>query len=369
MYNSKFIKQNTTMLKKILFGMTVLALFSACKGEYTDWAEPQNNPEVPAVDVNWAVTAAQSDVITLDNVDTDVIKLINVVLPEGVSSESYNVKLTAEDANYEDYNITADANGNVSVGDLQRATTEMFNIMAVERIFNAVVSTDVLVKGKEGLASVRMASEPLIIKVIPKTPQFNPFVYFIGATDGWSASDQRLSSDTGDGKYTGFIFIADPNGWGLEFKFQKIAGDWGDNSQLNSNNMNSVTGDFEKTGDNFKAIAGEGIYFVELDLSAGTLKGTRIYNMNLVGDFNGWNAGDDAQQMTWDSDNYCYIITGAGVTANGWKFTANNSWDINLGGDALNNLVANGANITAVGSTIKLYPTRKTSDKIYCTVE
>lgn len=71
----------------------------------------------------------------------------------------------------------------------------------------------------------------------------------------------------------------------------------------------------------------------------------------ITGDFNGWNAADDAQQMTWDAENYCYTITGAGVTTNGWKFTAN------------------GNNISVAGSTIKLYPTRKTSDKIYCTVE
>ncbi|MBQ6210940.1 MAG: DUF5115 domain-containing protein [Prevotella sp.] len=198
---------------------------------------------------------------------------------------------------------------------------------------------------------------------------FAQFVYFIGATDGWSASDQKLESPNNDGIYTGYLYVADPNGWGVEFKFQKIPGDWGDDSQLNSNNMNDVTGDFEKTGDNFKASAGEGVYYVTLDLGNKTLNGVKINNMNLVGDFNGWNPADDAQRMTWDADNFCYVITGAGVTANGWKFTANNDWGINLGGDTLDDLVANGANISAVGTTIKLYPTRKTSDKIYCTVE
>lgn len=197
---------------------------------------------------------------------------------------------------------------------------------------------------------------------------FQPFVYFIGATDGWAASDQKVATDTFDGKYTGYVYIADPNGWGVEFKFQKRPGDWADDSQLNSNNMNTVSGDFAKTGDNFKAVPGEGVYYVELDLAAGTLKGTLITNMNLVGDFNGWNAGDDAQQMTWNAEEFCYEITGAGVTANGWKFTTNNSWDINLGG-TINNLVANGDNLSVVGTKIKLYPTRKTSDNIYCTVE
>jgi len=198
---------------------------------------------------------------------------------------------------------------------------------------------------------------------------FEPFVYFIGATDGWSAAEQKLAlTDEGSGIYTGYLYMADPNGWGNQFKFQKEPGNW--DTQINSGHMTGgITGDLADGGDNFSATAGEGVYFVELNLSANTLKGTRITNMNLVGDFNGWNAADDAQQMTWNATDYCFEISGAGVTANGWKFTANNAWDINLGGKTLDDLVANGDNITVAGSTVKLYPTRKTSDKIYCTVE
>ena len=196
---------------------------------------------------------------------------------------------------------------------------------------------------------------------------FKQFVYFIGATDGWGASDQKLNSSAFDGKYTGFIYIADPNGWGLEFKFQRTAGSWDD--EINSGTFAAgITGDFEDGGGNIRATAGEGIYYITLDLAAGTLNGTKINNMNLVGDFNGWNAADDAQQMTWDAENYCYVITSAGVTATGWKFTANNDWGINLGGD-VNALTQDGQNIEQAGTTIKLYPTRKTSDNIYCTIE
>jgi hypothetical protein len=200
------------------------------------------------------------------------------------------------------------------------------------------------------------------------TLEFSQFVYFIGATDGWSKAEQKLATTTYDGKYTGYLYCADPNGWGNEFKFQKVPGDW--DSQLNSGSFaGGISGDFADGGDNIKANAGEGVYYVEMDLAAGTLKATLITNMNLVGDFNGWNQADDAQKMTWNATDFCWEITGAGVTAAGWKFTANNAWDINLGGKTLNNLEANGDNITVAGSTIKLYPTRKTSDNIYCTVE
>lgn len=196
---------------------------------------------------------------------------------------------------------------------------------------------------------------------------FDPYVYFIGATDGWANAEQKLALTDDSGIYTGYIYMADPNGWGNEFKFQKVPGDWG--TEINSGMMMSITGDLKDAGGNFGATAGETVYFVTLDLGNNTLDGKAITNMNLVGSFNGWNAADDAQQMTWDAENYCYVITGAGVDADGWKFTTNNSWDVNLGGDTLDNLVANGANISAVGTTIKLYPTRKDSDNIYCTVE
>ena len=200
---------------------------------------------------------------------------------------------------------------------------------------------------------------------------FSQYVYFIGATDGWSNAEQKLESPTMDGVYTGYLYCADPNGWGNEFKFQRVAGSW--DNEINSGTFTGgITGDFADGGGNIKATAGEGVYYVTLDLANNTLNGVKINNMNLVGDFNGWNPADDSKQMTWDANQYCYVITNAGVTANGWKFTANNDWGINLGygeGNSLNDLVGNGGNITVAGSTIKLYPTRKTSGKIYCTVE
>lgn len=354
------------MFKKILFGLSALALCAACTDDYTDWAAPQSNAEVPAKTVEWSVAAAQQGAIVLDDIAAETVKLFNVTLPEGVTAESFNVKLTAEGANYPDYNITADGQGNVSVADLQKATTEMFTVEAVERTFAAVVSSDVSVTGQEGTANIRLVADAFNVTVVPQKPQFEPFVFFIGATDGWATPDQKLASPTGNGVYTGFLYIADPNGWGVEFKFQKRAGDWADDSQLNSNNLAEISGDFEKTGDNIKASTGEGVYYVELDLAKSTLKGTLVHTMGIIGDFNGW-AGDVV--MTWNPADFCYEATGAGVTANGWKFRVNNDWAINLGGTSLTDLVGGGDNLTAVGNTIKLYPTRKNNEKIYCTVQ
>jgi len=209
----------------------------------------------------------------------------------------------------------------------------------------------------------------MMTKTYTITPlDFDPYVYFIGATDGWSNAEQKLALTDESGIYSGYLYVADPNGWGVEFKFQKEPGNW--DTQLNSNTFTSITGGFEKGGDNIKAADGEGVYYVTLDMANLTLNAVKVEKMGIIGDFNGW--GGDVE-MTWNATDYCFEATNAGVNANGWKFRINSDWGINLGGNGngtnINDLVANGENISLVGNTIKLYPTRKNSDNIYCTVE
>lgn len=197
---------------------------------------------------------------------------------------------------------------------------------------------------------------------------FDPYIYFIGATDGWANAEQKLALTDESGLYTGYLYCADPNGWGNEFKFQKVPGDWG--TEINTGMMSGgISGDFGDGGGNFKAEAGEGVYFVKLDMANMSITATKIEYMGVTGDYCGWNEG---VEMTWNATDYCYELTGAAVNANGWKFRANGptdpNWTINLGGDN-GNLVADGPNLSLVGTTIKLYPTRRNAENIYCTVE
>ena len=201
---------------------------------------------------------------------------------------------------------------------------------------------------------------------------FDPYIYFIGATDGWTNAEQKLALTDESGIYTGYLYCADPNGWGNEFKFQKVPGDWG--TEINTGMMTGgITGDFADGGGNFKANAGEGVYYVTLNMANMSINAVKVEKMGIIGDFNGW--GGDVE-MTWNATDYCFEATGAGVTANGWKFRINSDWGINLGANdsaepstVTTDLVANGKNLGVAGNTVKLYPTRKTSDNIYCTVE
>ena len=193
---------------------------------------------------------------------------------------------------------------------------------------------------------------------------YDPFIYFIGSTDKWTSSDQKLALvDDAKGVYTGYVYLADPNGSGFQFKFQRVAGSW--NNAIGAGSFASFGGAATNEGDNIGVNAGEGVYYMDVNLSEGTITATKVETMGLIGNFNDW--GGDAA-MTWNAEEYCFEAKNVGVTADGWKFRVNGGWDINLGG-SLNNLTAGGDNITVAGNTVKLYPTRKTNENIYCTVE
>lgn len=194
---------------------------------------------------------------------------------------------------------------------------------------------------------------------------YDPFIYFIGSTDGWKSSDQKLALvDDAKGVYTGYVYLADPNAAGFEFKFQRAQGNW--DTAIGAGTFVSFGGAaIGVDNGNIGVNAGEGVYYMDVNLSEGTITATKIETMGMIGGFNNW---DGDAVMTWNAEEYCFEATNVGVTADGWKFRVNGGWDINLGG-SLNNLTAGGDNITVAGNTVKLYPTRKTNDNIYCTVE
>lgn len=194
---------------------------------------------------------------------------------------------------------------------------------------------------------------------------YDPFIYFIGSTDGWKSNDQKLALvDDAKGVYTGYVYLADPNNAGFEFKFQRAPGNW--DTAIGAGTFVSFAGAaIGVDNGNLGVNAGEGVYYMDVNLSEGTITATKVETMGMIGGFNEW-AGD--APMTWNPEEYCFEATNVGVTADGWKFRVNGGWAVNLGG-SLNNLTAGGDNLTVAGNTVKLYPTRKTNDNIYCTVE
>ena len=95
--------------------------------------------------------------------------------------------------------------------------------------------------------------------------KYDPFIYFIGATDGWKSSDQKLALvDEAKGVYTGYVYVADPNGAGLQFKFQRVAGSW--DNEINAGAFVSFGGAATNENGNIGVNAGEGVYYFDVNL-------------------------------------------------------------------------------------------------------
>lgn len=445
----------------------------SCTEDYTDWGNPQTNPQEEAVAFGNG-SVAPVDVINLADVKTEKVKVASIVAPTS-SDAAYtpNYKI-----NFDGQSFDIDADGNMATAELTSYIVDKYGKRPTERDIDATLDAWV----SNGATAVKMAtSEKFQIKAIPEAPvieegyylvgdmfttddvngwtkevakafnhsdkdvyedpvftvsfettkadqywkiipkknidsgdiwaagvvgpkvdgddsmtgtltngdakagkiakagkykltinmmdysytieevNYDPFIYFIGSTDGWKSSDQKLALvDDAKGVYTGYVYLADPN----EFKFQRAPGNW--DTAIGAGTFVSFAGAaIGVDNGNLGVNAGEGVYYMDVNLSEGTITATKVETMGIIGGFNNW-AGD--APMTWNAEEYCFEATNVGVTADGWKFRVNGDWPINLGG-SLNNLTAGGDNITVAGNTVKLYPTRKTKDNIYCTVE
>ena len=465
------------MIKKILLGMTLLMSMVSCTEDYTDWGNPQSNPQEEAVSFgDGSVTPV--DVINLADVKTEKVKVASIVAPTS-SNAAYtpNYKI-----NFDGQSFDIDADGNMATAELtsyivdkwgkrpterdidatldawvsngstavKMTTSATFQVKAIPEapviedgyyLVGDMFTTDDVNGWTKGVAKAFNHSEkdvyddPIFTvsfettkadqywKIIPKKNidaddlwapgvvgpkvdgddsmtgaltngeakagkiakagkykltinmmdysytieevNYDPFIYFIGSTDGWKSNDQKLALvDDAKGVYTGYVYLADPNAAGFEFKFQRAQGNW--DTAIGAGTFVSFGGAaIGVDNGNIGVNAGEGVYYMDVNLSEGTITATKVETMGMIGGFNNW---DGDAKMTWNAEEYCFEATNAGVTADGWKFRVNGDWAINLGG-SLNNLTAGGDNITVAGNTVKLYPTRKTKDNIYCTVE
>lgn len=453
----------------------------SCTEDYTDWGNPQSNPQEEAVSFgDGSVTPV--DVINLANVKTEKVKVASIVAPTS-SDAAYtpNYKI-----NFDGQSFDIDADGNMAKADLvnyitnkygkrpkerdidatldawqsngstavKMVTSETFQVKAIPEapfidaayyLVGDMFTTDDVNGWTKGVAKAFNHSEkdvyddPIFTvsfettkadqywKIIPKKNidaddlwapgvvgpkvdgddsmtgaltngeakagkiakagkykltinmmdysytieevNYDPFIYFIGSTDGWKSNDQKLALvDDAKGVYTGYVYLADPNGADFEFKFQRAKDNW-ETAIGASTFVTFKESAIGVANGNLGVKDGKGVYYMDVNLSEGTITATKIETMGMIGGFNNW---DGDAPMTWNAEEYCFEATfeapNVGVTADGWKFRVNGDWAINLGG-SINNLTAGGDNITVAGKTVKLYPTRKTKDNIYCTVE
>lgn len=302
----------------------------SCTEDYTDWGNPQTNPQEEAVAFGNG-SVAPVDVINLADVKTEKVKVASIVAPTS-SDAAYtpNYKI-----NFDGQSFDIDADGNMATAELTSYIVDKYGKRPTERDIDATLDAWV----SNGATAVKMAtSEKFQIKAIPEAPvieegyylvgdmfttddvngwtkevakafnhsdkdvyedpvftvsfettkadqywkiipkknidsgdiwaagvvgpkvdgddsmtgtltngdakagkiakagkykltinmmdytytieevKYDPFIYFIGATDGWTNAEQKLALvDANTGTYTGFLYCADPNNWGNQF--------------------------------------------------------------------------------------------------------------------------------------------------------
>lgn len=341
------------MLKKI-FPVAVLALMlTACTDDYTDWQTPAQNGAVSAIEGTMTISATQTDLIDLATAG-ETVKLLNIQVPASAKVESFCITLTnVEDQKTYDLYTT---DGTVPTQDLNNAVINLFNREVVERLVVATVKADALVKGQEGEATVHYESDtPITLKLQCIPPTFTPYLWAPGEGNGWNhGAAERLYSPEQDGHYTGFVYV------GGKFKLT-TSSDWDHTNYGGTlDHLDTGGGDID---------AGENdVYYFNVDLNVGTATATPV-KFGIVGNAVG----------SWDNDVMMEYDVAAGcwqkeldMTADTFKFRANNGWDLNFGG-SFDNLTIGGADMTIAEAgtyIIRLYTGRKGSaDNIYCEVE
>lgn len=163
------------------------------------------------------------------------------------------------------------------------------------------------------------------------------YLYTPGNSNGWNqGASQLLSYDAEAGIYKGLAYLDG------EFKFTSQA-DW-DGTNYGSTGTEGTLSTDPGAG-NLTAEAG--LYYIEVNVDDLTYKMTPITTWGMIGDFNSWGSSvamtPSADYLTWTGE-----LTLA-ADGQGWKFRANDAWDIDLGGTT-SNLTFGGSNIDTLGA-------------------
>ncbi len=166
-------------------------------------------------------------------------------------------------------------------------------------------------------------------------------IWMAGNTNGWGTPVGSGLKNKGwkgarnnDGDYYGFMYL---NG---DFKFRSGKDNWNAPDWGLLESIDDYSGYLAAQAGNINAP--EGFYMVEANLDAMTYHLTPITTIGVIGGFNGW--ASDYAKLTYNTatgawEGRCEIPAGTE-----FKFRANESWDINWGGD-INNLGYDGGNL------------------------
>ena len=150
----------------------------SCTEDYTDWANPQTNPEEEAVSFgNGSVTP--EGVINLADVTGDKVKVASIVAPTS-TKDTYTPSFKI---NFDGQSFDIDADGNMAKADLVNYITGKWGKRPTERDIDATLDAWL----SNGSTAAKMAtSETFQVKAIPEAPFIDAAYYLVGDLTEWS---------------------------------------------------------------------------------------------------------------------------------------------------------------------------------------
>lgn len=149
----------------------------SCTEDYTDWGNPQSNPQEEAVSFgDGSVTPV--DVINLANVKTEKVKVASIVAPTS-SNAAYtpNYKI-----NFDGQSFDIDADGNMAKADLVNYITGKFGKRPTERDLDATLDAWL---SNGSTAAKMVTSAKFQVKAIPEAPFIDAAYYLVGDLTEW----------------------------------------------------------------------------------------------------------------------------------------------------------------------------------------
>lgn len=200
------------------------------------------------------------------------------------------------------------------------------------------------------------------------TQSFNEYIWETGVNNNWGQIEQPLYCTNQDGIYVGFFYAQDADwSYGMgAFKFTGAFNSWDEGNYgtgtINDDGLSGTLIDDDGSGN---ITATPGFYKATVNLANMTYSLTPIASIGIIGPAaGGW--GEDTD-LTYNPQTRAWEGT-IELTADEFKFRANDSWEINWGGET-GNLTQDGNSLTiseAGTYFIQFFPLCET--KSYCTL-
>lgn len=322
-------------MKKIFYMLGLVLLTASCTEDYTDWANPQENPQEEVKTVTMTTTNASD--VDFANLESDAVQLfVPTVTATDENSTTYKVTLWNDDKSASQV-ITADNDGYVVVDELRTAVENLYGKRPVMRIINFDIEGYTIVNGQ----SVKNTSTGTI-NVTLTAPYISTTYYLIGAPSEWLPTCTTMPfSHSGKDVYEDPVFtvmfpVTDGETWFAIADDKTVAsGDW---SMVfgcaEGNGNNGTEGQLKRRNE----LTDDGSWKVVVEGDAKFVKMTinmmdctyKLEKMNFAewawmpGDQNGWNHGASGRLQSPAFDG---VYTGYAYLNGGFKMTSQADWN------------------------------------------